>query len=219
MITTSGLGVALSDRSLSSLKYCVSFLRLATNQLTGIMAALRELIAQCEQYTYGARRGSQPAYLLTEQQEAASRAITDSIKKLGTDIMAILQEVTDRVSKYTGGKLPENAGALVRRQLMSVPQRWRIAQESTPAPASDNASTDQSQSEALRIGQRFLIFAEQGCDMIAQVNMVVSGTVESAEKWLDSMGRRRQSSVTINGSEGTAAGQMSPPAPMDLTEK
>jgi transcriptional repressor OPI1 len=210
MITTSGLGVALSDKSLSSLKYCLTFLKQATDHLTEIMAALRKLIAECEQNAFGARRGSQPTYTLNAQQEASSQAIADSIKKLGTDIMSTLQVVTDNVSRYTGGRLPENAGALVRRQLMSVPQRWRLAQESTPASSSPNT---EGESDALRTGQRFLVFAEQGCDMIAQVSLVLSGTVESAEQWLDSMGRRRES-VATSISEKTIGVN-----PIDMSEK
>jgi hypothetical protein len=211
MITSSGLGVALSEKSLSSLKYCLTFLKQATDHLTEIMAALRQLIAECEQNTFGARRGSQPTYSLNAQQEASSQAIADSIKKLGTDIISTLQVVTDNVSKYTGGRLPENAGALVRRQLMSVPQRWRVAQESTSVSSTSN---NEPQTDALRTGQRFLVFAEQGCDMIAQVSMVLSGTVDSAEKWLDSMGRRPQSVALTDSSEKTAGVSL-----IDMSEK
>jgi transcriptional repressor OPI1 len=213
MVTTSGLGVALSDRSLTSLRMCLAFLREATDQLTAIMSAIKSVIADYEHNVYGIRHGAESSYNLTAQQEAASQALADSIKKLGTDIMSTLQIVTDQVSKYTGGRLPENAGALVRRQLMSVPQRWRFAQES--APASLSVSENQGETEALRTGQRFLVFAEQGCDMIAQVGMVLSGTVDSAEKWLDSMGRRRQSVATTNASEKT----MSTSTVMDFSEK
>lgn len=213
MITTGGLGVALSHKSLRSLKYCLNFLRQASEHLAEIMAALRNLIAEAEQYSFGAREGAQPGYTLNPQQEATARSIAENIKKLGTDIMSTLQVVTDNVSKYTGGTLPENAGALVRRQLMSVPQRWRIAQESTATPA---GASQQGESEAMRVGQRLFAFAEQGCDMITQVGLVLSGTVDSAEKWLDSMGSRRASVAGTATSEKTVV--MSPPS-FDMSDK
>jgi transcriptional repressor OPI1 len=197
VITTSGLGVALSESSLQSLKYCLSLLRTATDGLASIMHALRSLIDDYEHTVGGSEQTSQTqqqnlssSYKLTSEQEAASRAIADRIKSLGSDIMSILHSVTSSVSRYAGSALPENAGALVRRQLMSVPQRWRVAEETT-------ANTGQAQGqraggEAVRAGERFLVFAGQGCDMITQINLVLSGTVESAEKWLESMGGRTE---------------------------
>jgi len=49
MITTSGLGVALSDASLRSLKFCLSLLRQASSHLTSIMMALRSLLEEYNQ--------------------------------------------------------------------------------------------------------------------------------------------------------------------------
>jgi hypothetical protein len=189
LITTSGLGVALSAKSLRSLKYCLGFLKISSNRLGEIMAALSKLITEYERNAYGFHQGSQPTY--TPEQEAASQAMADHIKKLGSDILTTMQSVTDQVSKYTGGTLPENASALVRRQLLSVPQRWRIAQESTSAPPAQPGGD----ADAVQAGQKLLVFAEQGCDMIAQVSLVLTGTVDGAEKWLDTMGRRRQSTA------------------------
>ncbi|KAF2663647.1 Opi1-domain-containing protein [Microthyrium microscopicum] len=200
MITTSGLGVALSDTSLRSLKYCLSLLRQASAHLAEVILALRSLLVDYEQTVYGAPASSQNSRAringqLTAEQEAASEQIAERIKDLGNDIMSTIQRVTSAVSRYTGGALPENAGALVRRQLLSVPQRWRYAEQASTQSSQQQASGSSSQGrgEALRTGQRFLVFAEQGCDMIAQVSLVVSGTVESAEKWLESMGRRKNS--------------------------
>ena len=135
MITTSGLGVALSDRSLRSLRYCLSVLRGATDHLADVMGAIRTLLVEYEAGTDGEANGSnghdddEMTDAPGPDAAARARAIGERIKGYGSDIMATLQSVTTHVSRYTGGALPENAGALVRRQLMSVPLRWRVAQE------------------------------------------------------------------------------------------
>jgi hypothetical protein len=219
MITTSGLGVALSDASLRSLKFCLSLLQQASSHLTEIMMALRSLLEQYNQAISGAQTSGQSRCNLTPDQEAASQAIAERIKSLGADIINTLQSVTTNVSRYTGGALPENAGALVRRQLLSIPQRWQVAQQQTE---STESSEDTGASEATRTGQRWIVFAEQGLDMITQVNIVLTGTVESAEKWLDSMGRKRRASASSSASmidHKHRSGLMSPPVTLHETHE
>jgi len=166
----------------------------------------------------GAQAPGQSKCNLTPEQEAASQAIAERIKNLGADIINTLQSVTANVSRYTGGALPENAGALVRRQLLSIPQRWQVAQQHE---IEGSEATDSS--EATRTGQRWIVFAEQGLDMITQVNIVLTGTVESAEKWLDSMGRKRRASAS-SSSTSTADHKhrgplMSPPMTIHETNE
>jgi hypothetical protein len=55
-------------------------------------------------------------------------------------------------------------------------------------------------------GERFLVFAGQGCDMITQISLVVSGTVESAEKWLDTMGRKSEGDPVGVNEKGSSSG-------------
>jgi len=102
------------------------------------------------------------------------------------------------VNQYTGSALPENAAALVRRQILSLPHRMRTAESNAAAAAS--ASSDGEQ--VGRDGRRWLDFAKQCLEMIEQVNMVLGGTIGSAERWLDSMGRKRRHSGTPMGSGG-----------------
>jgi hypothetical protein len=226
MITTSGLGVALSDRSLSSLRYCLSMLRGATDHLADVMGAIRTLLAEFEVeadmngHVNGHSNGHDDVMTDGPDPAARAHALGERIRGYGSDIMATLQSVTTHVSRYTGGALPENAGALVRRQLMSVPQRWRVAQEAarrqprllspelrlmgtehgeadvdveealTSAEPAESVSSD---GDPLRAGRKWIAFAEQGCEMISQVSLVLSGTVDSAESWLETMGRRPSS--------------------------
>jgi len=76
---------------------------------------------------------------------------------------------------------------------MSVPLRWRLANQTANSSTQETQNGNQSQSsEPAMSAHRMLAFAKEGLDMIAQVSAVVDGTVGSAEKWLDSLGRRRQ---------------------------
>jgi len=204
VITTSGLGVALSETSLNSLKYCLSLLRNATNHLTTVMATLRQLIEEFERIVYPNSQQNHPgsSVQLTPDQEAKSQEIAQRIKSLGQDIMGTIKAVTTNVSKYTGSALPENAGALVRRQLLSVPLRWRVAEERT--------ANEPRNPETLQTGQKWFIFAEQGCDMIGQVSIVLQGTVDSAESWLESMGRKKSGITAQEDQKTGGSGHSSP---------
>jgi len=202
MITTSGLGVALHDQSLRSLKFTLTVLRDASTRIGDIMQALRMLLEDYErtvgpsQTESNAANGQQQP--LTPQQEEASRRIADRIKQLGQDIWQTLRAVVESVSRYTGGALPENAGALVRRQLMSLPHRWLSAGQTSAQRSSTN-------SEANRSANRFLAFGKESLEMVAQVSMIVSGTISSAEQWLETMGRRNQQAVGSAGPSGEDA--------------
>ncbi|KAK3080011.1 hypothetical protein LTS18_003358 [Coniosporium uncinatum] len=165
------------------------------------MRALRMLLEDYERTvapnqtdSNGASGQQQP---LTPQQEEASRRIADRIKQLGQDIWQTLRAVVESVSRYTGGALPENAGALVRRQLMSLPHRWLSAGQTSAQRSNTN-------SEANRSANRFLAFGKESLEMVAQVSMIVSGTINSAEQWLETMGRRNQQGAT--GSAGPSDG-------------
>ena len=191
MITTSGLGAALHHNSLRSLKYCLRLLKNATDHVAAVMDALKSLL---NQYAASQQRNGvdgDAAYVLTEEQLAASHAISERIRAMGEDIMNTMRSVVESVSRYAGGALPDNASALVRRQLMSVPQRWRAALET------GDANSSQTQDEAVRAGNRALEFANQSLDMFAQLSMVLSSTIDSAESWLETMGRSRERSETL----------------------
>jgi hypothetical protein len=216
IITTSGLGVALSDTSLRSLKYCLSVLQLAFDRLINIMATLRQLLKDFQETMFASR--SESPLRLTPEQEKASLQAAESIKKQASDIMQTLTWLTDNVSHYAGGALPDNVGALVRRQLLSLPQRWQFAQQAADTDSAV-ASSAAGNSDVQRTGQRWIVFAEQACDMTLQVMYALKGTVQSAENWLGRMGRRRPGGpMSPDGSEpakrGGSSGMMSPTSDM-----
>ncbi|KAF2851941.1 clock-controlled protein-like protein 8 [Plenodomus tracheiphilus IPT5] len=200
IMTTSGLGVALSETSLRSLKLCLGLLRNATAHIDSVMHALKLVLEEYETAVRNQRTSTSQTSqdeksqlsgnmadlglvddTTTTQKDDQVRKIADRIKALSSDIWKTLQSVVSSVSRYTGGALPENASRVVRTQLLSVPQRWQVAGRS--------AFMDAEGGEEVRGANRMLAFAKEGLDMMGQITTVVDGTVQSAESWLARIGR------------------------------
>lgn len=207
IMTTSGLGVALSETSLRSLKLCLGLLRSATTHIDAVMRALKLVLEEYEaalrsQRTAPDSRASanEKAQLHgtmahlgladnTMHKDDQVRRIADRIKALSADIWKTLQSVVSSVSRYTGGALPENASRVVRTQLLSVPQRWQLAGLSTNTTTLPVDTETGAGGEEVRGANRMLAFAKEGLDMMSQITTVVDGTVQSAESWLARIGR------------------------------
>jgi hypothetical protein len=194
IMTTSGLGVALSAASLRSLKQCLHLLRGATSHIDSVMRALKLLLAEYEAALQHRRNSSASdtttPHVKAEEGESKDdevRHIAEKIKTLSSDIWQTLQSVVQSVSRYTGGALPQNASQVVRTQLLSVPQRWQLAGRRTAVgqPRDEEAG----EGEAVRGANRMMAFAIEGLDMMGQITTVVDGTVQSAESWLARIGR------------------------------
>lgn len=202
LITTSGLGAALSESSLKSLRYCLSILRSAFDHVATIANALKSLLDDYEHSQHNQTNGVTTNGVdphLTPEQQHNSNVLAERVKTLGADIMKTVQSVVNAVNTYTGSALPENAAALVRRQLLSIPHRMRAAEtnaSTVTSPTEANSGHSNADSSTIRSGRKWLDFATQSLDMIEQVNLVVSGTIQSAERWLESMGRKTEGSET-----------------------
>ena len=194
IMTTSGLGVALSETSLRSLKLCLGLLRSATTHIDSVMRALKLVLEEYEAALRNQRQSTSQDEkaqlngnmaqmgLVDHDKDDQVRRIANRIKALSSDIWTTLQSVVQSVSRYTGGALPQNAQTVVRTQLLSVPQRWQLA--------SRNTSHDSTGGDEVRGANRMLAFAKEGLDMMGQITTVVDGTVQSAESWLARIGRR-----------------------------
>lgn len=183
MISTSGLGVAMSEESLHSLHYCLTWLRWANGRLGKAILALQGALKEWDssQQQYG------------ENQSAAANSsdnrhtlLSQRIQAVKEDVLATLKQVVNVVSKYAGGALPENARHLVRRHLTSLPHRFQVA--STSQPPSDSPA---SSSDATVGAHRILVLSQEGLDMMAQVSGVVNDTLVSAEHWCERLGKKR----------------------------
>ena len=192
LISTSGLGAAFNEASLRSLRYCLNFIRATNEHINGLVRALRSLLAELQgphsqPGSNGWRTEDMPrAGQITPGQPRErgedDNQLSERIRQLNDEIWNTVKSVCTNISRYTGGALPESAGQFVRAQVMSVPARWqRTAPQQTP--------TD-SRAQTLSNGQRMVAFANEGLDMMGQVHGVVDETIQSAEKWLDRVGRR-----------------------------
>lgn len=220
LMSTSGLSVAMSAESLRSLKYCLRWLRWTNDHMGKAIGSLKDALEEYEsacntqaaitngekadEDMNGTEGGSG-----TKTPEEARTEIANRIQVIKADILKTLQEVTNTVSKYAGGALPENARILVRRHLTSLPQRFRLATLSeNGAERNGNKDIDSS----LRDGaQKVLVLAKEGLDMVTQISGVLDGTIVSAEDWCERMGKRRPSERDENETATPTEKPLPPP--------
>lgn len=200
MMSTSGLGVAMSEESLHSLKYCLNGVRWANKQLAQIIASLQGVIARWgrEEAANSSERNNaddQNPQLqransqTTKPRESDKATILQHVQCLKADVMRIMKQIVGIISKYAGGGLPDNARKLVHQHLTSIPHRFRLA---TLTNAYQRRHGEQSEeSETISSAKMVMVLAQEGLDMMAQVSGVLNGTIVSAEEWCDRLGRRR----------------------------
>ncbi|EHY54915.1 transcriptional regulator opi1 [Exophiala dermatitidis] len=189
VISTSGLGIAMREESIRSLRYCLSWLRWANGRLDEAMQNLRTLLARWDE---GITPGEHPspmsvASMTQSQEERRQAALTARINALKADVLQTLKHVVGIVSNYAGGALPQNARELVHRHLISLPQRFNMANR---AGVEDSGPSSAGCSEAVKSGKRVMLLAQEGLDMMTQVSRVVNDTLVSAEGWCEKLGRR-----------------------------
>ncbi|PHH73732.1 hypothetical protein CDD80_3610 [Ophiocordyceps camponoti-rufipedis] len=189
MLSTSGLSVAMSAESLRSLKYCLRLLRWTNDHMGRVIGTLKATIEEYEKTRSSPAAPDATTTANPEPEPESSRVeLVNRINTLKSDILKTLQNTIETVSKYAGGALPENARVLVRRHLMSLPQRFRLATMTT-----DGGSSKDGESAISEGAQKVLVLAKEGLDMVTQVSGVVDGTIMSAEEWCERMDRKRQS--------------------------
>jgi transcriptional repressor OPI1 len=197
VISTSGLGVAMSEESLRSLRFCLNWLRWANGRLG---EAIQNLKALVERWNEGMTPSGQAspmsiANMTQDQNDRRQALMTARIAALKKDVLETLKQVVGIVSNYAGGALPQNARDLVHRHLTSLPQRFSVANAMiTPDEGNGN--------EAEKSANRVMVLAQEGLDMMTQVSRVVNDTLVSAEGWCEKLGRKTgQNQHTLPASE------------------
>lgn len=177
MISTSGLGVAMSEESLRRLTYCLKWLKWANGRLNSAVLALKSMLEKWEE---------EKLKNSTDENSSQNRALLlQHMQAVKEDVLRTLKQVVNVVSKYTGGALPENAGTLVRSHLVSLPQRFKIASTSNSSPDSTGSGSEEASS-----AHRVLVLAQEGLEMMSQVHRVVDETLISAQTWCERLGRK-----------------------------
>ncbi|KAF3406256.1 hypothetical protein DPV78_001545 [Talaromyces pinophilus] len=177
MISTSGLGVAMSEESLRRLTYCLKWLKWANGRLNSAVLALKSMLEKWEE---------EKLKNSTDENSSQNRALLlQHMQAVKEDVLRTLKQVVNIVSKYTGGALPDNAGTLVRSHLISLPQRFKIASTSNSSPDSAGSGSEEASS-----AHRVLVLAQEGLEMMSQVHRVVDETLISAQTWCERLGRK-----------------------------
>lgn len=189
IMSTSGLSIAMSQESLRSLKYCLSWLRWANVHIGNVINSLKLALSRYEKASDSSAGSSSEG---DDREKLAER-----IKSLKADVLKTLQDVINTVSRYAGGALPENARVLVRRHLTSLPQRFALAsmlvQQQSARDDQVVEEGDAAKDKEMRDGaQTVLLMAKEGLDMMSQVSGVLDGTIVSAEEWCERLGKRKQ---------------------------
>ena len=194
----------MREESLRSLKYCLKCLHWANGHLSAIIVSLHKAIDEWGQSHEDSSSASisQPtaAGELPQEPQGSPRdaaTLSRHIKILTKEVLQTLNKIIDVVSTYAGGALPENARELVRKQLNSFPQRFRLA--FTHSRHSETGS-ERSRSETVFSATRILVLAREGLEMMHQVNGVVDGTIVSAEEWLVRLGRKKPTESPVQES-------------------
>ncbi|KAL8961026.1 MAG: hypothetical protein Q9193_002358 [Seirophora villosa] len=224
--STSGLGVALSEESFRSLRYCLSWLRRATGSVGSMTNSLKDVI---QEHHVSRQNAAEPPMadtdgdvsVLYESRGEATK--TERLRTLKSGILDTISKAVDVVSTYAGGALPANARNLVRSHITSLPARYFSVSpqgvESPPGHSSSEQgkvapfaptepsdtlniaerSTERSTASSwneVKGAQRVVVLATEALDMMTQISVIVSGVIQSAENWLDRFGRRPRGEAT-----------------------
>jgi hypothetical protein len=183
------------------LRFCLELLRKSAIQVQDLSKALQQILEQYESTREHYRPSRSDGATLekghgraTPEENERVQQLAASIKDTCDRIWKNLQFVVTSVSNYAGGALPDNAREFVRRQLMSLPQRWQIL-----------SSHQFAASETSRSGHRMIAFASEGLEMMSQVSGVLSATLHSAEQWLARVGRRDDDDEEMQDAPGRAS--------------
>ena len=198
--STSGLGVAMSEESLASLRWALECLSWANRHLTRLIIRLRDAIEQSAQaqgplspQSNDSANQQDTQMIDSEGAEPTSRERENQIQSLAAEVIYIIKRVNNGVSEYAASALPENARILVGRYLKSL----RISFQKYFAQTDDNGNgryEGVSGSEAS--ARKALLLAKEALDKLAQVSGIVEGTIVSAEEWCARLGRGRDSRST-----------------------
>ncbi len=218
--TQSGLGIAMREESLRTLKNCTEWLRWAnrhlSDKISDLKTTLDEYSSSSPSSLASPPRSSAsstdpaPPPAPNEAERSALRARMDDLRQ---NILKTLGGVISVVSNAGGRALPANAQALVRTHLTSLPARFQHAfrpalADADQAEAAGGARTSAREDRRVAEGAaRVLVLAREGLDMVEQVSMIVDQTIAWAEHWCERLGR-----------EGEGVAQREPESDVEMGE-
>ena len=193
--STSGLGVAMSEESLASLRWALECLSWANRHLTRLILRLRDAIEQSIQgeeplSPQSNDSANQQDTQMTDPAQSATteREREDHIQSLAAEVIYIIKRVNNAVSEYAASALPDNARILVGRYLKSLHVSFQRSFAGSRGENGQPNGVSGSETSA----RKALLLAREALDKLAQVSGIVEGTIVSAEEWCDRLGKRRR---------------------------
>lgn len=191
-VTAGGIGAAVSEESMKSLKYCLHWLHYATAHLDHQVGVLRDFILSLS--------SQHRSNALVRSEDSRAAEILNGIKR---DVVETIRKVVDVVSKYAGAALPEQARRYVRSSILGLPERWAQAMQGVPnqpilaanangteTGASSGPDNEADRQQATPMGttqaaaERTLTFAVESLDMLRGVLNIFNDSVERADAYV-----------------------------------
>ncbi|KAK4239514.1 clock-controlled protein 8 [Achaetomium macrosporum] len=203
VVTTSGLGVAMKQESLRSLKYCLRVLRDTNGYVGEVLVKLKSVI---DEYDAAAPKDGEDHTMTEGTSHPAPRTaeersrLIQRMSELRDDIFQVIHRAVQTVSKYAGSALPENARNLVHRQLMSLPGLYQFHYIRESEGRRENTSPEGWARDSAHLA---LLFAREALQLMTQVGDVLNRTLVSAEEWCETLYKTKDQSgsPSIGGSE------------------
>ncbi|BGP36344.1 transcriptional regulator opi1 [Rhodotorula kratochvilovae] len=121
LLEAGGLGAAVSEESLKSLRYCLQWLLYATAHLDHQISTLRDFILSLRAHN----RSSSPS----SSNALVAASASAHLAQIKHDVVETIRKVVDVMSKYAGAALPEQAKRYVRQSILGLPVKWASAIE------------------------------------------------------------------------------------------
>ncbi|CAO3592099.1 unnamed protein product [Absidia cylindrospora] len=190
----------ISAESMKCLKYCLSWLQYATQHIEQQMHLLRNVLVAM------ATRSSSTSTTVSTNNNNPSGALA-AIKK---EVIETLRKVVEVISKYAGTGLPEHAAGTVRSFILALPSRWALLNSNTTttttarnhSPLTSPTLGPHASPELQDTSIKLLNFGSESVEMLQSVSTIFSGTIRSADVWLD-----RLHSVGVTRHSDASAGK------------
>lgn len=183
IVTTSSLGVAMSDQSLRNLKFCLEKVRAANSYIAHRVDDLKNAAEKYD--AVAARTGDGES-----QASAGDRSrLMAQMNTLKLEIYTSLQTAIETLSAYAGNSLPQNARNFVIANLKSLPSRfpWKTMKELQE----QKKGPDQEKAE--REGYNVALqFAKDGLATMIAITDILERTIVSAESWIDTLYKKKE---------------------------
>ncbi|KAI9017873.1 transcription factor Opi1-domain-containing protein [Phycomyces nitens] len=168
----------ISEESMKCLRYCLSWLEYATQNIDHQMNILRSFLVALATH---ADQSQPPPAATTTVAQSNPTSSSSTLAVIKKEIIDTLRKVVEVVSRYAGSGLPEQAKASVRGFILALPGRWAVLNSGVPAALDGPANESDVDETSIRL----LNFGGESIEMLQSVSNVFSDTIERAELWLE----------------------------------